>query len=178
MVQQGLFREDLYYRLNLFDLIVPPLRERLADIPLLSYSIIYNLAGPERAGSLHISKEVLFLFSTHPWRGNVRELRNILTYALYSMKDSETELSLRHLPERFFPKADAEFLSNTRVEQDGSQEPWSPVTSKKLRSIRSEAEHRLIMETLEKCGGNKSRAARILGIARSCLYNKLAAFRS
>lgn len=178
MVQQGLFREDLYYRLNLFDLIVPPLRERLADIPLLSYSIIYNLAGPERAGSLHISKEVLFLFSTHPWRGNVRELRNILTYALYSMKDSETELSLRHLPERFFPKADAEFLSNTRVEQDGCQEPWSPVTSKKLRSIRSEAEHRLIMETLEKCGGNKSRAARILGIARSCLYNKLAAFRS
>ena len=175
MVQQGLFREDLYYRLNLFDLVVPPLRERIADIPLLAYAILSSLLGPERGNTIRIAKEVLSLFSTHNWRGNVRELRNILTYALYSMKETETELCLRHLPERFFHKAENEFLSSTLMTGENPKQNFFPasVTHEKLSESRMEAERRSILEALKKCGGNKVRAAKLLGIARSCLYKKI-----
>ena len=175
MVHQGLFREDLYYRLNLFDLVVPPLRERIADIPLLAYSILSSLLGPERVNTIRIAKEVLSLCSTHPWRGNVRELRNILTYALYSMRESETELCLRHLPERFFHKADNEFLSSTVLdgESAGQRNAPSPRCFEKLLESRLEAERRSILEALKMCGGNKTKAAQRLGIARSCLYKKI-----
>ena len=195
MVQQGRFREDLYYRLNLFDLVVPPLRERIADIPLLSYSILSGLLGPERTKNIRISKEVLSVCSTHPWRGNVRELRNILTYALYSMKDSETELCLRHLPDRFFHKTDNEFLSNTLEDggkgdgvQDADERPASlydmqydaphdasVCVPESLLESRQEAERKSILEALKKCGGSKVKAARMLGIARSGLYRKMTA---
>lgn len=177
MVHQGLFREDLYYRLNLFDLVVPPLRERLADIPLLAYSIIIGLLGPERGNNIRIEKEVLSVCSTHPWRGNVRELRNILTYALYSMKDSETVLSLHHLPERFFHKADNDFLCSTLMDgEEAKHKPESSsATSENLLTTRMETERKAIMEALEKTGGNKVKAARMLGIARSYLYKKIAA---
>lgn len=172
MVRQGLFREDLYYRLNLFDLVVPPLRERLADIPLLAYSITVGLLGPERGASIRIEKEVLSVFSMHPWRGNVRELRNVLTYALYSMKDSETVLCLCHLPERFFHKADNDFLLNTL--SDGEQAKWRQPPSETLSGSRGMAERKIILEALEKTGGNKVKAAQLLGIARSNLYKKMA----
>ncbi|MDO5537134.1 MAG: sigma 54-interacting transcriptional regulator [Desulfovibrionaceae bacterium] len=175
MVRQGRFREDLYYRLNLFDLVVPPLRERLADIPLLAYSIMRGLLGPERSASLRIGREVLSIFSVHPWRGNVRELRNVLTYALYSMREGERELAPRHLPERFFSRADREFLA-------GSAEPGRPAERRAARDVsgtlsgaRAESERRIIAEALAKCGGNKVKTARMLGIARSCLYKKIAA---
>ncbi len=190
MVQQGQFREDLYYRLNLFDLVVPPLRERIADIPLLAYSILSSLLGPEKGNTIRIAKEVLSLCSTHPWRGNVRELRNILTYALYSMKEGETELCLRHLPERFFHKADNEFLhstigstigssiGSTSGAEEGSKNDQQksapgPDTSGKLSESKAEAERKSILDALKKCGGNKVKAARMLGIARSCLYKKI-----
>jgi hypothetical protein len=177
MVHQGLFREDLYYRLNLFDLVVPPLRERLADIPLLAYSIIIGLLGPERGNNIRIEKEVLSVCSTHPWRGNVRELRNILTYALYSMKDSETVLNLHHLPERFFHKADNDFLYSTMMDgEEAKHKPdFSRIPSQTLSGTRLETERKAIVEALEKCGGNKVKAARMLGIARSYLYKKIAA---
>ena len=175
MAQQGLFREDLYYRLNLFDLVVPPLRERIADIPLLAYSILSCLLGPERENTIRITKEVLSLLCTHPWRGNVRELRNVLTYALYSMEQSETELSLRHLPERFFHKLDSEFLSSTLMDEEKPRMKADAPrnASGRLSDIKLEIERKSILEALKKCGGNKVRAAKLLGIARSCLYKKI-----
>ena len=198
MVQQGTFREDLYYRLNLFDLVVPPLRERLADIPLLCYSMLTDLTDPERMQQLHVAKEVLSLFSTHPWRGNVRELRNILTYALYSMGENETELAIHHLPERFLHAADRSFLStalgdetagaqglhSNRIQagrrEEGTAQPGVakqlPQAQKRRRlsDSRQEAERKAIIEALEMCSGNKVKAAKMLGIARSCLYKRLA----
>lgn len=176
MVQQGRFREDLYYRLNLFDLVVPPLRERLADIPLLAYSIVAGLLGPERGNTIRIAKEVFSLCSTHRWRGNVRELRNILTYALYSMRESETELCLRHLPERFFHKEDADFLSSTLPREEAAVYSAAPPSAspETLAHLRRETERKSILEALRKCGGNKVKAAKLLGIARSCLYRKIA----
>ena len=187
MVHQGLFREDLYYRLNLFDLVVPPLRERIADIPLLSYSIIVGLQGPERGNTIRLETEVLSLFSSHDWPGNVRELRNVLTYAVYSMAPTETRLGLRHLPERFLNRVDGAFLADSVPSPAagsadaprGGAHTGAPVPGgarrETLQDSRAESERRAILEALEKAGGNKSRAARALGIARSYLYKKMAA---
>lgn len=178
IVRQGQFREDLYYRLNLFDLVVPPLRERLADIPLLAYAIITSLLGPERGHAIRIHKDVLSVCSAHPWRGNVRELRNILTYALYSMQASETVLGLHHLPERFFHKETRDLLHGA-LRQTGTAEeaaPGAPAqASERLADNRRATEYRTITEALERCGGNKAKAAQLLGISRSYLYKKLAA---
>lgn len=177
LVEQGLFREDLFYRLNLFDLVVPPLRERLADIPLLSYSIISGVLGPERGHAIRIEKEVLSVFSAHPWRGNVRELRNVITYALYCMGPTETLLGLHHLPERFFNKAERDFLQNTMgVDGKTASLPESaPFPGGGLPGGQAETERERIMKALEQAGGNKLKAARLLGIARSNLYKKIAA---
>lgn len=177
LVEKGSFREDLFYRLNLFELIVPPLRERLADIPLLSHSIINGVLGPERGRSIRMEKEVLSVFSMHPWRGNVRELRNVITYALYCMGPTETLLSLHHLPERFFNKAEKDFLENT-MEVDGKaflQSTPTPPPGKDLHGGQVETERERIVRALAQAEGNKLKAAKLLGIARSNLYKKIAA---
>ena len=177
MLAQGLFREDLYYRLNLFDLVVPPLRQRLADIPLLAHAIIARLAGPERGRQIRLEKEVLSLFTAHPWRGNVRELRNIITYALYSMPESASALGIQHLPERFIHATDNNFLCEVLPDKEQVNLRSASVTSAAmLADSRAGAERDTILRALEKCGGNKSHAARLLGVARSNLYKKLATF--
>lgn len=175
MVDQGQFREDLFYRVNLFDLVAPPLRERLADIPLLSYSYIHNLLGPERGRNIRIDKNVLSIFSTHKWRGNVRELRNVITYAIYNMDSTETILSIQHLPERFFHEEENEYLRYTTSINEFSNfkmKNFSNVAETLIYS-RSEAEREAIMKALEASGGNKLKAAKLLGIARSNLYKKI-----
>lgn len=180
LVAEGCFREDLFYRLNLFELVVPPLRDRLADIPLLSYSIIHGILGPEKGKRIRIDKEVLSLFSMHSWRGNVRELRNVVVYALYSMGPLETVLGVRHLPERFFSKAEHEFVQMIRHAQDvpAGREKRLPERSAEdgedLSSIRDRAERASILKALQAARGNKVNAAKILGIARSNLYKKMA----
>ena len=174
LVADGRFREDLFYRLNLFELVVPPLRERLADIPLLAYSIIHGLLGPEKGHQIRIEKEVLSLFSMHPWRGNVRELRNVVTYALYSMGPMETVLGLRHLPERFFNKAEHEFLQMVREGKTFPEDKPERETVEDLTARKDEAERASIVKALQLAQGSKVKAAKILGIARSNLYKKIA----
>lgn len=169
MVARGQFREDLYYRLNLFDIVVPPLRERIADIPLLAWSIISDLLGPEYASSVQVSREVLALFSTHPWRGNVRELRNTLVYAVYAMRDSERELCVRHLPGRFQQAAPKGFELDSLPQAGDAGTGCRPRLDERIR----QAERESIQEALAKCAHNKTRAAKMLGIARSNLYRKM-----
>lgn len=176
MVEQGLFREDLYYRLNLFDLTIPPLRERLADIPLLAYSMLHSLLGLERGRRIRISSEVLSVLSTHEWRGNVRELRNVITYALYCMGPHDLLLNIHHLPERFFSRRENDFLRNT-LDMEGAPLPPAPSVSAAL-SRRTPSEAEAIRNALRETGGNKAKAARLLGMARSNLYKKLAILES
>ncbi len=173
LVAEGRFREDLFYRLNLFELVVPPLRERLADIPLLSYSIIHGLFGPEKGHKIRIEKEVLSLFSMHPWRGNVRELRNVITYALYSLGPTETLLGVRHLPERFFNNVEHEFLQMVRKEKELPVRHTENSALEGLSSRKEEAERESIVTALKMTHGNKVKAAKLLGIARSNLYKKI-----
>ena len=205
MVNAGTFREDLYYRLNLFDLMLPPLRKRRSDLPLLAHAIITGILGPQRAREINIDNEVMSLWMSHPWHGNVRELRNILTYACYFMRKNETTLSVAHLPERFV-RHGTEIVSPTWLPPQGTvncearadiqRKPQSHASESQgvsaLSGINSRndsqdafdsfsrqkktAEKNALLKALAQCGGNKARAARLLGIARSNLYKKIAQY--
>ena len=108
MVEQGRFREDLYHRLNIFELHIPPLRERTEDIPLLTKHFITRSVGDRRAKNIRVDGELYRVFARYPWRGNIRELKNVLTYALYTLGDKGDTLGVRHLPKRFLQELGVE----------------------------------------------------------------------
>ena len=162
MVEQGLFRGDLYHRLTILELVVPPLRQRREDILLLISILMEQIVGPERAKGIRITQACLNALQTAPWKGNVRELRNVLTSALCALDDSEKLLRRSHLPARFL-------ASLSQVE------PGSATTkaSSTLAEASSSAEKELIISTLKELGGNCSKTAVKLGISRTKLYKKL-----
>ncbi len=164
LVKEGTFREDLYHRLNILELVVPPLRERTSDIPLLVRHFVESTLGRKRMKEINVANEVYRLFSRYPWRGNVRELRNVLTFALYDMGSEEQMLSVQHLPARFLKEVDDEAPS------DGQQ---SPATTPKLAHASAEAERKALLAALSSAKNNKSLAAKILGISRNKLYKKM-----
>ena len=167
LVDEGLFREDLYHRLNMLELDIPPLRTRTTDIPLLTRHFIEQSVGHKRARDIHVSSELLRIFALYPWRGNIRELKNVVTFALYSLEDDGDVLALRHLPERFLrelrserPKASEEVLLD---EQD-------------MAKAGAQAERKALMTVLASTEYNKTLAARVLGISRNKLYKKMRDF--
>ena len=164
LVSEGRFREDLYHRLNILELHVPPLRDRITDIPLLTRYFIESSLGHKRARAIQISHELYRVFSLHPWRGNIRELRNVLTFALYSLECEDNVLSLSHLPERFLRE-----LHNERpkaVEETREEE-------QNLAKAGAQAERKVLLSVLSSTEYNKTLAARVLGISRNKLYKKM-----
>lgn len=164
LVDEGAFREDLYHRLNILELTIPPLRDRLSDIPLLTRYFIEGSLGHKRAREIQISNELYRVFSLYPWRGNIRELKNVLTFALYSMEGEGNVLTINHLPERFLRE-----LSNERpkpVEQHVPEE-------QNLARAGAQAERKALLSVLASTEYNKTLAARILGISRNKLYKKM-----
>lgn len=153
-VQQGEFREDLYYRLNGLRLALPPLRDR-SDLQALIQRILEESLGRK---DVVIQPEVLNLLQRHPWRGNVRQLFNVLRSALVFMEDHE--LSIQHLPEDFFEELD-----------DGSPVPQT-ATAELAEASLSETEAALIRQALAAHQGNMTAAARQLGISRATIYRK------
>ena len=159
MIQSGEFREDLYYRLNVINLRVPPLRERREDLPLLAGHLIrkYNRIMGARVTGL--APETMDIVLKHAWPGNVRELENVIERALNLV--SEGMIMLTHLPEYLWEQP-------ARVIQE--------VTGAKkinLEENMANTEKDLIMLALVESGGNRTRAAQILGISRTNLYEKL-----
>lgn len=155
MVSKGLFRSDLYHRLNILHLHIPPLRERSEDIPPLANHLLQQLERSTNMKSVRISNEAHKVLSRYRWPGNVRELKNILTFALYSMEEDGKVIEVRHLPSQLLEKE-------------------SPATKPAQASPRGKKTSREEMiEILENCQGNKSKAARALGISRTELYNRL-----
>lgn len=146
MIAEGSFRRDLYYRLQVFCMSLPPLRERLADIPLLITSIFGSQAAQSAP---RISPEAVKLLQHYHWPGNVRELQNVLTWAC-TMADGAT-IFPSHLPSRL----------------------RSLYSSEDAESDQSDSERRAIQHALAASAGNKARAARLLGMSRSNLYLKL-----
>lgn len=153
IIHKGEFREDLYYRLNAFVLRVPPLRERREDIPLLCSYFLGKYRKEFGKDINRISDEVLSVFRDYPFPGNVRELENAIERAVIVCEGSE--LNKAHLPRRF-----KDARSEARPDK------------KELLTL-AQVEERHIRKVLEATGGNKSEAARILGINRASLWRKL-----
>ena len=153
-VEAGRFREDLYYRLNVVTLEVPPLRERPGDTKLLAEHFIARFAEKNRRTVESVSKECLDHLSAYPWPGNVRELENAIERGVILMRGN-------HLTEKSLP------LAVQKHFQD------SPESHSAKPATLQEAEKELIRQTLKETGGNKSEAARRLGITRKTLQNKL-----
>ncbi len=163
MVEEGSFRADLYYRLNVLPITIPPLRERREDLPLLVDTLLDAIRDASGAAPAGIEPEALALLAEHPWPGNVRELRNVLEQAAAIAEPGET-LSAAHL---------AGALSSHRP-QPGlvvSEAPLAEV--RPLREAMADAERAAIQRALTAAGGGKSQAAKLLGISRAQFYEKL-----
>lgn len=158
-VKSGNFREDLYYRLNVVQLTVPPLRERHGDIPVLVDYFVEKFAEKNRRSVDSVTSECMTLLESYSWPGNVRELENAIERGVILMRgDQLTEQSLPLPVQKYM---ESEGFSAKQVE--GQQAPASLF----------EVERQLILKTLEETSGNKSEAARRLGITRKTLQNKL-----
>jgi DNA-binding NtrC family response regulator len=161
-LRKGQLRDDLYYRLNVFHIALPPLRARMEDLPLLVEALLRDLNRKHNCRVVDLSPEVLEQFRRYHWPGNVRELRNALERAVILAGDGM--IGLGHLPPGFNRASAA-----PKVEQDGGlAEVRLP-----LGSTVGEAEKILIQRTLQHTRNNKTRAAEILGISLKTLHNKL-----
>ncbi|MCB2198874.1 sigma 54-interacting transcriptional regulator [bacterium] len=148
-IRQGQFREDLYFRLNVVSVDVPPLRERPEDIPILIDHFINKMKTKLRKPIRAVAPEVMALLVRYPFPGNVRELENAIEHAFVMCHGEKLEPD--HLPDRI----------RNQVEKGTSSEP-SP-----------ESEKSLILGTLKRCKYNRTRAARELGMHRSTLWRKM-----
>ena len=155
-VAKGKLREDLFYRLNVFALTLPPLRERKDDMPLLIQAFVTEFNARNQRSIAGVDHATMRALEQYNWPGNVRELRNVIERATILAPGPFVEL--RHLPPA---------LMNEPAPQQAPQMALAPGTTVE------EAERRLIMMTLEHTRDNKTRAAEILGISLKTLHNKL-----
>jgi len=151
LVTEGKFREDLYYRLNVVTLKVPPLRERQEDIPLLAHHFLEEFAARNRKSIRGFTPQAMDLLMKYPWPGNVRELMNAVERAVVLTRSD------------FITPEDLS-LPSLNTERENNVPDALPL---------EEMEKKTIMRTLAKAGGNKSEAARRLGITRRTLHLKL-----
>ena len=168
MVRQGQFREDLYHRLSVFELDIPPLRDRVSDIPLLVRHFVTQSVGDNRQKDIRIDDALYDAFAQYPWRGNVRELKNVLVYALYSLGDDQSVLTVQHLPPRFMRELEAAAVAGTIPYAEDSRQD-----SQNFSEASARAERKVLWDALVNSRYNKVLAARTLGISRSKLYRKL-----
>jgi len=146
--QKGEFREDLYYRLKVVEMVIPPLRERKEDIPLLASHFIQRFSKKFGKNIRDISADVMDRFMLHNWPGNVRELEHVLEHACILCR--EGIITAECLPKDFIEQKQA-------VDMVPDQED----------------EKEKIIQALKKAGGNKAKAARLLGISRRTMYRKI-----
>ncbi|MBF0461143.1 MAG: sigma-54-dependent Fis family transcriptional regulator [Magnetococcales bacterium] len=158
-IAEGRFRQDLYYRLNVIPLHIPPLRERLEDIPLL----VEHFTAMQQANMTQtrcFSQEALRILQTYHWPGNVRELKNLVERLLIMALGPEIE-----------PNDLPEFLYRKEVADAGY--PWHTVMEQNLREAREMFERIYLKNQLERQQGNISRTAEVIGMERSALHRKL-----
>jgi two-component system, NtrC family, response regulator AtoC len=160
-VSEGRFRDDLYWRLNVIHLHIPPLRERPFDIPLLVEHFVNKIAEKSGHAPLNVSPETLATLTAYSWPGNARELENVIERACALAAGSN--LTSDDLPER--------------VRSNGQTGAMIARARERRMTLR-ELEKEYIVEALRMTGGNKSRAAEILGIDRRTLHRKLDEYRA
>lgn len=202
MVAEGIFRMDLFYRLNVINIRIPPLRERLDDLEDLVSSIIARLNGVCGTHVTRVHPDVLQAFRDYDWPGNVRELENVLEHAL-NFVDGD-EVALDHLPPHIAEARRGRSGPRPRS-RSGSASGWGPESESgsggplpraplvrpcggdcrpcggdrgcgaqpSLRTVLKNEEREAVLRALEACGNNRMEAAKLLGISRSGLYKKL-----
>lgn len=129
--------------------------------------------GDRRARSVRVDAEVYRLFARYPWRGNIRELKNVLTYALYTLGDEADRLSIRHLPERFLRELGVEAAEAPLPAAESASRAERETAVVRLDTASARAEREALAAALANVRYNKSAAAKVLGISRSKLYRKL-----
>jgi DNA-binding NtrC family response regulator len=163
-VKEGKLREDLLFRLNVFPIHAPPLRERGDDIDLLAEHMIQELSETE-GKKVHLSQAAIDRMRAYGWPGNVRELKNVLHRAFIL---ADREIGLECLPEQIRGLSPAQAPVAVAAVGDGIHVP--------IGSSVADAERRLIMATLDRLEGNKRETAKVLGISLKTLYNRLSAY--
>ena len=158
MVRDGRFKEDLYYRLCVLEVVIPPLRDRTGDIELLAYSFMRRFV--RKYGKLidTISPDVLSVISHMRLGGNIRELRSIIERMVILENSHTLEMST-------LEKCRLRFLEQLQ----------DPVENRHTLNFK-DTQRKMIREAIEKCGGNKTAAAKLLGIDVSTLYRKLRSY--
>jgi DNA-binding NtrC family response regulator len=155
MLEAGTFREDLFYRLNVVPLTLPPLREREGDVPLLARHFC-RLVNADLGRQVELTADAVALLATQPWPGNVRQLQNLI--------------------ERLLVLATGEAITAAEVsaELPARRRPHdAEVQPRTLEQMVQETVKKALITTLQRCNNNRSQAARVLGISRRTLYNKL-----
>ena len=155
LIDEEKFRQDLFYRLNVLPIEIPPLRERREDLPELIAFLLAKRAAELKTGKFVITPEALRTLSNHDWRGNVRELENVVSYVTALGGNT---IDAADLPARF-QISDSRF----QIPDSGKNHPQS----------LSDIEKNHILQTLKTVNGNQVQAAKILGVDRRTLYNKL-----
>jgi len=152
-VRAGRFREDLYYRLNIFRIELPPLRQRREDIPILVQEFLDRYGRKDKA--VEVSPEVMRVFMDYHWPGNIRELENVVERAVYLSEDGVVRI--KDLPDEMLAVR-------------GSRAGFNFAEERSLDELQRE----YIEHILQRCGGNKKKAAEILGVNRKTIYRRLA----
>ncbi len=165
LVKQGKFREDLFYRVNVVRIELPPLRQRPEDVPLLAAHFTAKYARPGEAPKT-ISPQAMEILLNYPWPGNIRELANVIERACVVARHDVIELE--HLP----PELTAPRTPRTPFKVDLAT-PLPELT----RGTVAVLERQYIAKALEKAGGNVSRCARICGLSRRSLTAKIAEYK-
>jgi two-component system, NtrC family, response regulator HydG len=156
-VSRGLFREDLFYRINIFPVHLPPLRDRKNDIALLVKAFVHELRSDSQKRITGVNPEVMDIFMHYHWPGNIRELRSALEYAFLVAESGLVEI--HHLPSQL-----QSALKPTTAPQGVSADSSAAV------GLEEKAQ---LIEALQKAGGNQSRAAGILGVHRMTVFNRM-----
>ena len=156
-IERGNFREDLFYRLNVIPFAVPPLRERVEDIPCWREHFIREFATSYGRKQKELTSEAIEVLRAYSWPGNVRELRNLMERIV--IMNPQVRIDARHIP----------LPASRKAPERGPERPAS------LHEVRQAAERDYILKKLEDAGGNVSRAAEALGLERSNLYKKMRA---
>ncbi|MDL2268145.1 sigma 54-interacting transcriptional regulator [Desulfovibrio sp. OttesenSCG-928-G15] len=158
MMQRGLFREDLYYRLSVIDINLPPLRERKEDIPLLIQHFVQDFCQKNGQATKSVQTEVINMLCAYSWPGNMRELMNVIENLAITCKGDT-------ITKKTMPSYIIAAINNDSPNREEQRESLSSA----VRFMESSR----ILNALEACRNNKSKAARMLGIPRASLYNKM-----
>jgi transcriptional regulator with GAF, ATPase, and Fis domain len=162
MVKDGTFREDLYYRLNVVPVKLPPLRARGEDLPLLAQHFVRKSCEGNGLPPRSLSQEAVRTLMSYSWPGNIRQLENAMEHAV-AISGAEREITLAMLPQEVREPADSLMVPTVAIPDEGIN----------FVSVVSQLERELILRCLEKTGGNKRQAARLLHLSRTTLIDKL-----